>query len=236
MGQPLDSSVRGETDGFDASRVVEARLAAGLIVTAGEPSDPKYLLLKRPAHFGFAGGHHVFPGGAVDADDLRLAGTAAPSDFDCRCAALRECWEETACHDLRPYFDGSSTDQMQLRQQALALQHFVSWTTPKGVRKRFNARFYLWRSADSYTVDVGPEVDEARWVTASEALEQATRGEIQLMFPTLKTFELLARLRAWDQITAYAEQLPLDFIEPEIVTGDQGIQITLPAWFEAALR
>ena len=235
MGQPLGSAQGGEIEGFDANRVVDARLAAGLIVCSGDPVNPHYLLLKRPAHFGFAGGHHVFPGGAVDSADLSTLPAESPADYDCRCAALRECWEETGCRELQPLFDRAA-DPRSLQRHALDLQHFVSWTTPKGVRKRFNARFYLWNSPSTYPVATGPEVDEARWLTAPQALEQAERGEIQLMFPTLKTFELLARLGTWHRIVEYAMQLPLDFIEPEITNDDSGIRISLPAWFEQALR
>ena len=234
MGQPLGSAPGGEIEGFDANRVVDARLAAGLIVCSGDLGNPHYLLLKRPAHFGFAGGHHVFPGGAVDSTDQLTLSAESPADYNCRCAALRECWEETGCRELQPLFDREA-DPRSLQRHALDLQHFVSWTTPKGVRKRFNARFYLWTSPTIYTVAAGPEVDEARWVTAREALTQADRGEIQLMFPTLKTFELLARLQSWDRIIQQARQMPDDFIAPEIVNDDQGLQITLPAWFEAAL-
>ena len=119
------------------------------------------------------GGAWVFPGGAVDRDE----GEGQPA---LRAAALRELGEEA----------GIELDDPD------ELVPFSRWITPAQVKIRFDTWFYLTPLPDGATAKIdGSEIVDARWYEPSEALEAAGRGELLLVFPTIKHLEQLSPLR-----------------------------------------
>src|SRR5450759_177088 len=79
----------------------------------------------------------------------------------------------------------------------LALDHlayFSHWITGQGRPRRFDTRFFVAVApvAQTPSHDSGETV-EGIWVRPAEALERHRRGELNLMFPTIKTLEALAR-------------------------------------------
>ena len=119
------------------------------------------------------GGVWVFPGGAVDADE-------GEGDAAHRVAAVRELQEEAGIVVADPG----------------ALVKFSRWITPAEVVIRFDTHFFLAPLPDGQeaTID-GDEIVDLGWFTPAGALAAHERGEIALVFPTIKHLEQLGGLR-----------------------------------------
>src|SRR5918912_3660811 len=140
-----------------------ARQAATAIVLRDAPGGPEVLLVQRNPESRFMGGAWVFPGGALHDDDGGHAG-----------AALRELEEEAGLrladvHSLVP---------------------FSRWITPAEVTIRFDTLFFVAEAPPGAEAEVdGAECVDARWIRPDAALEEHGRGELTLVFPTIKHLE-----------------------------------------------
>jgi 8-oxo-dGTP pyrophosphatase MutT (NUDIX family) len=182
------------------------RLAATVIVLRGGGELLEVLLVKRNPEARFMGGAWVFPGGAVDREEGQ--GEAA-----LRAAALREVAEEAgielgAADDLVP---------------------FSRWITPPQVKIRFDTWFYLAALPEGAraTVD-GAEVVDARWYQPAEALAAGARGELLLVFPTIKHLEQLANFASVDALLTYASSREITPVEPRVVLSGEQARVVLP--------
>src|SRR4051812_34551589 len=133
-------------------------------------SGLEVLLGKRTSKARFMADVWVFPGGAVD-------GSANDDDAH-RATALRELEEESAVALAGPH----------------ELVPFSRWITPVEVKIRYDTRFYL-AQAPAHTVPAadGEEIVEVGWFAPADALTRHREGDLQLVFPTIKMLETLAR-------------------------------------------
>src|SRR3954447_18257053 len=145
--------------------VTPPRLAASVIVLRGGSEALEVLLVRRTPAARFMGGVWVFPGGAVDEGEDEFA------------AAVRELEEEAA-------IAGGERG---------ALVRFSRWITPAQVKIRFDTHFFL------ATVPAGAEpaldreeIVDMGWFAPGAALEAYSRGDLELVFPTIKHLEQLA--------------------------------------------
>jgi 8-oxo-dGTP pyrophosphatase MutT (NUDIX family) len=177
------------------------RDSATLILLDGSPGEPRVLLGKRNERHAFMPGKFVFPGGAVDAADARMAAAnELDSDTERRLlhrlrrpsrgraravalAAIRETCEETGLLLGRP--DGgvsapSSAWQpfadAKIKPNLAALTFVARAITPPGRPRRFDARFFVARREEvngEVPGIVGPESElvELRWLSFAEARE-----------------------------------------------------------------
>ena len=141
------------------------------------------LLVRRNPNARFMGGAWVFPGGAVDRNE-------GHGDEALRAAAIRELEEEAGIIDRRSRASSSP---------------FSRWITPAEVKIRFDTWFYLapLPAGAEARVD-GSEVVDARWYAPAAALEARTRGELFLVFPTIKHLEQLSAFESADELLAHA--------------------------------
>lgn len=148
-----------------ASTVVVVRnseYAAGLEV----------LLLRRNAKLVFHGGHWVFPGGRVDAQDF-LACESALEYPAARKAAVRETREEAG---------------IELEESRLI--HLAHWTTPPKLSRRFCTWFFIYPLHDPVSVQVdNDEILDYRWITPQQALIEADQAKLILPRPTMVTLQ-----------------------------------------------
>jgi 8-oxo-dGTP pyrophosphatase MutT (NUDIX family) len=177
------------------------RAAATVIVLRGGAEALEVLLVKRNPAQRFMGGAWVFPGGAVDADE------------DSRVAGVREVAEEAAVTLPDPE----------------ALIEFSRWITPAEVKIRFDTRFYLVAAP----LDAEPRVDGAEcvdigWYSPRGALEAYERGELLLVFPTIKTLEQLAPFGSADELLGWAFGREVVPIEPRVVMEGEVARVVLP--------
>lgn len=182
------------------------RQAASVILLRGAGDGLEVLLVKRNPAARFMGGAWVFPGGAVDAAE---EGGDAPH----RAAAVRELGEEAAVHGVDP----------------LALVPFSRWITPEEVKIRFDTCFFLTPVPDgAEPAPDGQETVDARWFEPQGALDAHSRGEILLVFPTIKHLEQLGRFDTADALLEYARGREVVPVQPRVVVSGETARILLP--------
>jgi 8-oxo-dGTP pyrophosphatase MutT (NUDIX family) len=182
------------------------RSAASVIVLRGGADRLEVLLVKRNPEARFMGGAWVFPGGAVDRSEGDGQGAL-------RAAAIREVAEEAGIEIAGP-------DE---------LTAFSRWITPAQVKIRFDTWFYLTTLPPGAEPKVdGSEVVDARWYGPSAALDAANRGEILLVFPTIKHLEQLSGFDSADALTAHARGREVRPVQPRVVVSGETARIVLP--------
>jgi glyoxylase-like metal-dependent hydrolase (beta-lactamase superfamily II)/8-oxo-dGTP pyrophosphatase MutT (NUDIX family) len=167
-------------------------------------------------------------------------------------AAIRECFEEAGlllAHDrggdllaldrpdvvleygkLREQLIAGTLSFAELcdaRGLQLALDHiayFSHWITGQGRPRRYDTRFFVAVAPRAQTAshDTGETVAHI-WIRPTEALERHRRGDLNLMFPTIKTLEALARFADTAAVMAHARApRAVQAVMPRPATGRDG--------------
>lgn len=186
------------------SEIAEARPASTVVLLRDGDSGLQTLMLKRNKALLFAGGAWVFPGGALDPEDLEAAGgdvTAAS-----RIAAAREAQEESG---LLPHLE-----------DMVLLSH---WTTPVEEPKRFSTWIYAAPlAADEEVVIDGSEIHDSRWLDVREAVAEHEAGSMGMLPPTYVTLRCLSRYDSVAQMVASERDSPAPEVFPLMtMDGDQ---------------
>jgi glyoxylase-like metal-dependent hydrolase (beta-lactamase superfamily II)/8-oxo-dGTP pyrophosphatase MutT (NUDIX family) len=173
-------------------------------------------------------------------------------------AALRECFEESGlllCRDaqgeLVTHHDEALTGELAelraalnagklrfldlLRDRGLRaaldqVVYFSHWITPPGGPRRYDTRFFVTAVPLQQTASHdNAEADHHAWLRPADALERQRNGEIQMIFPTIKTLEVLAKFPDCAALMAYA-RTPRDIpaILPRRATGRDGRRVLRP--------
>ncbi|HVE94834.1 MAG TPA: NUDIX hydrolase [Acidimicrobiales bacterium] len=173
-------------------------------------------------------------------------------------AAVRECFEEAgvllaidetgtvvsfADADTEARFvvhrravDGGELDLVDLcRTERLLLDvrrihYFSHWITPVGPSRRYDTRFFVAAAPpEQVPLHDDRETIATIWVSPSDALDRHQRGELELIFPTIRNLEAIARFDTAEELLAAAaaiENVPA--ILPRIVNDRHGVRILLP--------
>jgi 8-oxo-dGTP pyrophosphatase MutT (NUDIX family) len=182
------------------------RLAATVILLRGAEDSLEVLLVQRNPQARFMGGAWVFPGGAVDRSEG--AGQAA-----LRAAAIREVAEEAGIELTDP-------DSLVL---------FSRWITPAQVKTRFDTWFYLAAVPDGASPAIdGSEIVDARWYEPRAALEAHQRGELFMVFPTIKHLEQVSCFASMDTLIAHARGRDVEPVQPRVLVSGETARIVLP--------
>jgi len=190
----------------DSGAQTVPRQAASVIVLRGGDSALELLLVKRNPAARFMGGAWVFPGGAVDAHE-------GEGDEAHRVCAVRELEEEAGIGGIAP---GS-------------LVKYSRWITPAEVKTRFDTHFFLAPLPDGQeaTID-GDEIVDYGWFTPAAALAAHERGDIALVFPTIKHLEQLAGCANADAVLDFARGRDVGPVQPRVVTEGETARLLLP--------
>ncbi|MDO7843653.1 NUDIX hydrolase [Sphingomonas immobilis] len=206
--------------------------AATLVLfRARDGAAPQLLMVERAKAMSFAAGATVFPGGRVDAGDRALAATFA-GDQDIiagAIAAIRETIEEAgmpvglipaphiaALTALRQALHGGTAFGKALHDGGFAIDPallvpFARWLPPAGAAHRvFDTRFYL---AEVPPGAPEPVVDDTEnvsvfWASAQEVLDAAEEQRLEIIFPTRRNLERLARFGSFAEACADAAAYP----------------------------
>jgi 8-oxo-dGTP pyrophosphatase MutT (NUDIX family) len=187
---------------LNTGEVTPARPAASVIVLRDASGGPEVLLVQRNPEQRFMGGAWVFPGGAVHEEDGR------PAE-----AGRRELAEEAG---LR-------------LPDASGLVPFSRWITPEEAKIRFDTFFFVTEApADADPRCDGQECVDLRWIRPAEALAAHRRGELSLVFPTIKHLEQLSAFESVAQALETARAREVKAVMPRIVLGEQTATIVMP--------
>lgn len=233
------------------------RDAATVIAARDEPDGPSVYMVRRNAKAAFLPDLYVFPGGALEPADraeaavgLAPEGGVAGTDPAFVIAAVRETFEEAGllfadrpldgkvlAEARRALAAGEETFGAILRRLGARLnvsemRYFSNWITPPIATHRFDTRFFVARAPRDQIAEADAnEVSEGRWFRPLEALAAHERGEIGLVFPTIKHLERIAPYRTVASLLAFAAEKTIVTISPDV--GDEG-EISLPDKLEAA--
>ena len=117
-----------------------------------------------------------------------------------------------------------------LQLAADAVHYFSHWITPVGPPRRFDTRFFVARAPEGHTYlhDERETIDNA-WVRPAEAIERQARGEVDIIFPTLRTLQTISRFATTDELlTAAAAAGDIPTMLPRVVQDADGTRILLP--------
>jgi 8-oxo-dGTP pyrophosphatase MutT (NUDIX family) len=137
--------------------------SATLILLRDTPQGIETLLMKRHSQVKFLGGFWVFPGGAVELQDI-----VDDELLTARKAAVRETHEEA----------GVMIDENHLVPLS-------QWITPEGAPKRFATWFFLGKASHHGVQVDGQEMVDSIWITPKEAVNKHRQQEIDILPPTL---------------------------------------------------
>jgi 8-oxo-dGTP pyrophosphatase MutT (NUDIX family) len=202
----MGSDRPGPGEELNLGERTEPRPAGTVIVLRGGSSALEVLLVQRNPNARFMGGAWVFPGGAVDRNE-------GHGDRALRAAAIRELEEEAGISVGDP----------------ASLVAFSRWITPPQVKIRFDTWFFLAPLPDGAVARVdGSEVVDARWYSPAAALQARTRGELFLVFPTIKHLEQLSAFESADALLAHAHGREVLPVEPRVIGQGETARIVLP--------
>jgi 8-oxo-dGTP pyrophosphatase MutT (NUDIX family) len=114
---------------------------------------------------------------------------------------------------------------------ARALTLFSHWITPRAEPRRYNTHFFFAlappeQAALADTV----ETHDGLWIAPRDALARYRRGELHLVYPTIKHLERLTAFESVDAALAFAGAKPVLTILP----NDAGAEFEIPATLENA--
>ncbi|HVU74424.1 MAG TPA: NUDIX hydrolase [Mycobacteriales bacterium] len=133
--------------------------------TAADGTGLQVLMARRNRDLAFVGGHWVFPGGRIDAEDRAGGGD---DEAVARRACVREAREEVGLH---------------IDEQSLV--GFAHWTAPPEAPRRFATWFFVGAVDEAGATEVdGGEILECLWLSPAIALARHATGDFPLAPPT----------------------------------------------------
>ena len=173
-------------------------------------------------------------------------------------AAVRECFEEAGlllAHDAEGRYadlnDAKHTQvfeqwresiragrarladlcrEQQLRLAAGRLAYYSHWITQPGRPRRYDTRFFVAEAPAAQTAshDNSETVGHV-WIRPGEALERHRRGEMQLVFPTIKTLESIAGFDSAAALMAFARSpRKMPAMAPRSAKSREGMKLLVP--------
>lgn len=167
----------------ESSKSTELIPSSSVILVRDSSAGLELLMLKRNAEVKSYNSTWVFPGGKLDAEELRQGQSTGE-----RLAAVRECAEECG---------------VEISQQELV--DYSRWVTPAVMPRRFNTGFYLAAvKADAHIIIDNSEIVEYCWVTIPEALKAFKSGAMKVQPPAfVSTIDLLSYSDTEQALTAH---------------------------------
>jgi 8-oxo-dGTP pyrophosphatase MutT (NUDIX family) len=191
----------------------------------------------RPGGADFFAGAYVFPGGTVHSDDMGYGD-------EIRMAAVREMFEEVGillarrrrtfaveadCEGVRSLVEGGKTFGEALRDLKLEpaldrLVMFARWVTPRVMRRRYDARFFLANLPPGQGVRPQEgEVTDFVWATPDHAL---SNSDITLVYATRRVLESVAVDKDAAKLFSRARLLKeIPIVEPRVAKTSDGWEI-----------
>jgi 8-oxo-dGTP pyrophosphatase MutT (NUDIX family) len=188
---------------------------------------------------------------ALDDDTASAEHGVARGGLAFRIAAVRECFEESGILLARDAVTGERATPNAEWRDALNAGHatfrhmleaenlvvdgrdlslFAHWLTPVGAPRRYDTWFFVARApAGHVAAHDDNEAVASTWIRPADALAGHRRNEIDLIFPTLRSLEALARFATTDDLAAaLATASRGDDGRPRVVPEGSGERVVLP--------
>jgi 8-oxo-dGTP pyrophosphatase MutT (NUDIX family) len=130
--------------------------------------------------------------------------------------------------------DGSATFLDLLAAEDLVLDArdlhlFSHWLTPVGAPRRYNTWFFVAAAPKGHEgMHDDNELVASAWMRPPDALDACARGEIELVFPTLRTLQVLAPYPTARALLVDIDRAPRDEHGPLVLRDSNGERIVLP--------
>jgi 8-oxo-dGTP pyrophosphatase MutT (NUDIX family) len=120
--------------------------------------------------------------------------------------------------------------QEGLRLAVDQIHYFSHWITPVGPPRRYDTRFFVAAAPpEQVPLHDDRETIANTWIRPDEALDRHAKGEFEIIFPTIKNLEAIARFdRSADLLAAAAAIEEVPTILPRITADEDGVRILLP--------
>lgn len=109
-----------------------------------------------------------------------------------------------------------------------AIEYIAHWITPEPEPRRYDTRFFAAKVPRGATPIIDPrEMTDALWLTPTDALLGLDRGDLPMVFPTIKTIEALSRYDTADEALAGYGAAPVRTILPTLVITPTGVGLEI---------
>ena len=119
-------------------------------------------------------------------------------------------------------------DEESWRLDARAMEYLAHWITPVGPPRRYDTRFFVVAAPHGQVAahDAGETV-AARWIAPREALAAHERGELEMIFPTIRTLEEIAGFTRASEVLAFAASRTPRVRQPRMIERNGEVVIVL---------
>jgi 8-oxo-dGTP pyrophosphatase MutT (NUDIX family) len=199
---------------FAGGRVDEADADAGIWEGDDSPADP-------PPAYWAAAVRELFEETGVLLARAR-DGRFAPDSTDEDAATWRErlleddatLLETLAALDARPAID--------------RIVHIAHWITPVDEPRRYDTHFFLGGMPGGRVAAPDPrEMSDAVWLRPADALDRFAHGRLPMVFPTVRTLEMLADFRSVDDALGALRGRRVAPILPRLVRTEGGVRLVV---------
>jgi len=200
--------------------VPEPRSAATVVLVRDSAEGIETFLMRRPLTMKFAPGMHVYPGGAVDAEDFEATIEINDSDAQ-RASATAERYRALVACALRETREEAGIELHDPAQLRL-IDH---WVTPPFETRRFDVRFFAARLPQGQDPRIASDESVAAlWVNAREGVRGYESRELRMLRPTAEILRLLAAHSDVDALLEQAGSRPLRPLTPmPLPDGNGGV-------------
>ena len=115
---------------------------------------------------------------------------------------------------------------LDARLDGSAIEYIAHWVTPTVEPRRYDTRFFAVRVPPwARAVYDEREMTGAVWLKPAAALARHRRGELPMIFPTIRTLEDLCDFAAVEDVFAYYRGRRVPRVQPEIVRTATGVSL-----------
>lgn len=118
---------------------------------------------------------------------------------------------------------------LDARLDGTAVEYIAHWVTPLVEPRRYDTRFFAARVAPGATaVHDEREMTGTVWLTPRAALERHRRGDLPMIFPTIRTLEDLSDFATVEELLAHYRGRAIPRVQPDIVRTATGVALRIP--------
>jgi len=110
------------------------------------------------------------------------------------------------------------------------VEYLAHWITPVGPPRRYDTRFFVALApSGQVAAHDAAETTAHRWLRPTDALNAHTRGEFEMILPTVRNLEAIADFGSAQEVLDYARSLTsIACVEPRIIERDGASVVLTP--------